>query len=43
MKHSQVGTEHLLLGILSELHSSAAAALAACGATLELLNSCSGH
>jgi ATP-dependent Clp protease ATP-binding subunit ClpC len=35
MEHRQVGTEHLLLGILGEVHSSAAAALAACGATLD--------
>jgi ATP-dependent Clp protease ATP-binding subunit ClpC len=35
MKHGQVGTEHLLLGILGEFQSSAAAALAACGATPE--------
>jgi ATP-dependent Clp protease ATP-binding subunit ClpC len=35
MGHGQVGTEHLLLGILGEFHNSAAAALAACGATSE--------
>jgi ATP-dependent Clp protease ATP-binding subunit ClpC len=35
MDHRQVGTEHLLLGILREAGSSAAGALAACGATLE--------
>jgi ATP-dependent Clp protease ATP-binding subunit ClpC len=35
MEHAQVGTEHLLLGILGAAHSSAYEALAACGATLE--------
>jgi ATP-dependent Clp protease ATP-binding subunit ClpC len=33
--HRQVGTEHLLLGVLSEVPNSAAGALVACGATLE--------
>jgi len=33
--HGHVGTEHLLLGILAEGHSSAARALAASGATLD--------
>jgi ATP-dependent Clp protease ATP-binding subunit ClpA len=35
MGHRQVGTEHLLLGILGEVPNSAAEALVACGATLE--------
>jgi len=35
LDHSQVGTEHLLLGILAEANTTAAAALFACGATLD--------
>jgi ATP-dependent Clp protease ATP-binding subunit ClpA len=35
MDHRQVGTEHLLLGVLGEVDSAAAVALVACGATLE--------
>jgi ATP-dependent Clp protease ATP-binding subunit ClpA len=35
LEHDQVGTEHLLLGVLAQTGTSAAAALAACGATLE--------
>jgi ATP-dependent Clp protease ATP-binding subunit ClpA len=35
LEHSQVGTEHLLLGILAQPGTSAAGALTACGATLD--------
>jgi ATP-dependent Clp protease ATP-binding subunit ClpC len=35
LEHGQVGTEHLLLGILAGAGTSAAGALVACGATLE--------
>jgi ATP-dependent Clp protease ATP-binding subunit ClpC len=35
LEHNQVGTEHLLLGILAQADTSAAAALVACGASLE--------
>jgi ATP-dependent Clp protease ATP-binding subunit ClpA len=35
MEHGQVGTEHLLLGILGGVDNRASEALAACGATLE--------
>ena len=35
LEHSQVGTEHLLLGILAQSGTTAAGALAACGATLD--------
>lgn len=35
LEHNQVGTEHLLLGILAEADTGAAGALMACGATLE--------
>ena len=35
LEHSHVGTEHLLLGILAQSGTTAAEALAACGATLD--------
>jgi len=35
LEHNQVGTEHLLLGVLTQGETSAARALVACGATLE--------
>ncbi len=35
LEHNQVGTEHLLLGILAQADTSATGALVACGATLE--------
>jgi ATP-dependent Clp protease ATP-binding subunit ClpA len=35
LEHNQVGTEHLLLGVLAQADTSAAGALVACGATLE--------
>lgn len=35
LEHEQVGTEHLLLGLLAEGTSAAAAALVSCGATLD--------
>jgi ATP-dependent Clp protease ATP-binding subunit ClpA len=35
LEHSQVGTEHLLLGILAQSGTRAAGALTACGATLD--------
>jgi ATP-dependent Clp protease ATP-binding subunit ClpC len=35
LEHNQVGTEHLLLGVLAQADTGAAGALVACGATLE--------
>jgi ATP-dependent Clp protease ATP-binding subunit ClpC len=35
LEHNQVGTEHLLLGILAQADTNATGALMACGATLE--------